>query len=78
MLEIGIDPSEFFNVWRLTPSVYLNPDHGWAIKLEPGDEAAANEDNARYCVDVVIAILPNQAIRQDLRRSQPYQRWQAH
>jgi hypothetical protein len=77
MLEIGIDPQEFFNVWRLTPSVYLHPEHGWAIGLDPDHRAAANEDNARYCLDIVVAIVTNQATHNGLIRSRPYERWLA-
>ncbi len=72
MLEIGIDPVEFFNVWRLTPEVYYHSDHGWAVSEEPGDEAAATEDNARYCLDVVVSIIRNQQSRKDVIRTRPF------
>ena len=60
MWEIGIDPRDFFNVWRITPAVYLHEIHGWVVSREFGHEAAATEDNARYCLDIVSSIIINQ------------------
>lgn len=77
MLEIGIDPEEFFNVWRLTPAVYLDADRGWAIRIEPGHQEAATEDNARYCLDVVVSIIRNQQTRSSVTRTRVNVRWRA-
>ena len=77
MLEIGIDPEEFFNVWHLSPKVYFSPEHGWATTREPGHDLAATEENARYCLDIVVSILTNQATHNALRRSRQFQQWQA-
>ena len=76
MLEIGIDPEEFFNVWRLTPAVYYHADHGWAVKIEPG-QTVATEDDARYCLDVVVSIIRNQESRKSIVRARLYRRSRA-
>ncbi len=75
MIEAGVDPEELFNVWRLTPSVYHHPDHGWQTRIEPTHHAAANEDNARYCLDVVATILTNFAAQTDRVRHLPNSAW---
>lgn len=75
MMELGIDPVEFFNVWRLTPGVYRLPDDVWAVGMEPRIETAATEDTARYCLDVVVSILLNQQSRKILVRSPDYRSW---
>ena len=77
MIEAGVDPEEFFNVLRLTPSVYHHPDHGWATRIEPCHCAAANEDNARYCLDVVVTILTNLAAQDERIRHRPSSGWKA-
>ncbi len=75
LIEAGIDPEEFLNVWHLTPSVYLHPDHGWATSIQQSHHAAASEDNARYCLDVVVTILTNLAAQTDRVRRVPYSSW---
>jgi hypothetical protein len=52
MMELGIDPVEFLNVWRLAPTVYPISDEVWAVKMEPRTGASATEEPARYCLDV--------------------------
>ena len=32
LLKDGIDPTAFWNLWRLTPEVYLNSDKTWVVK----------------------------------------------
>jgi hypothetical protein len=75
MMELGIDPTEFFNVWRLTPKVYRLSDDVWAVDMEPRIDTAATENNARYCLDVVVSILLNQQFRKILVRSPDYRSW---
>jgi hypothetical protein len=75
MMELGIDPTEFFNVWRLTPKVYRLSEGIWAVDIEPRTETAATENNARYCLDVVVSILLNQQLRKLLVRSPDYRIW---
>ena len=75
MMELGIDPTEFFNVWRLTPKVYRLSADVWAIDMEPRTETVATENNARYCLDVVVSILMNQQLRKRLVRSPDYRSW---
>jgi hypothetical protein len=77
MTELGIDPEEFFNVWRLTPAVYNLGEQVWAIKKESRIACAATEDNARYCLDVVVAILVSQQSRKSLQRWSQYRSWNA-
>jgi hypothetical protein len=76
MLQIGIDPEEFFNVRRLTPDVY-RLDSRWTIAREPEHDPAATEDNARYCLDVVVSIIRNQESRKDIIRPRPSRRMRA-
>jgi hypothetical protein len=75
MMELGIDPAEFFNVWRLTPKVYRLSTELWAVETEPRTEAAATENNTRYCLDVVVSILLNLQLRKSLVRSPDYRSW---
>lgn len=77
MIELGIDPEEFFNVWRLTPSVYPIGNGIWAVKKEARIETAATEEHARYCLDVVVAILVNQQSRKSIQRWSEYRLWRA-
>jgi hypothetical protein len=77
MIELGIDPEEFFNVWRLTPGVYQLENGSWAVKTEARTGGGATEDNARYCLDVVIAILVSQQSRRGLTRWSAYRSWRA-
>ncbi len=34
LMRFRIDPTEFWNVWRLTPKVYLMSDKSWAVSRE--------------------------------------------
>ena len=68
MLELGIDPEEFFNVWRLTPPVYKIAAEQWGVEVQPVHEASATEDNARYCLDVVVSVLTKQQFRKGIVR----------
>jgi hypothetical protein len=77
MMELGIDPAEFFNVWRLTPDVYRVSDDVWAVKTEAKDETAATEDNARYCLDVVVSVVLSQQLRKDITRVPLHRGWRA-
>jgi hypothetical protein len=72
MMELGIDPEEFFNVWRLTPSVYRLESGEWVTGIEPGHTAAASDENARYCLDVVVSILMKIQSRRSLIRTTPH------
>jgi hypothetical protein len=78
MMGLGIDPVEFFNVWRLTPNVYPVSDNVWAVKTEPRTHSSATEKTARYCLDVVVSILLRQQLRENLSRFPEYQSWKVH
>lgn len=75
MMELGIDPVEFLNVWRLTPTVYPVSDSVWAVKMEPRTHTSATEETARYCLDVVVSILLHQQLRKSLSRFPEYRSW---
>jgi hypothetical protein len=75
MMGIGIDPVEFLNVWRLTPTVYRLSDDLWAVKTEPRIGTCATEETARYCLDVVVSIVLHQQLRKNLSRYPEYRSW---
>jgi len=68
MLELGIDPEEFFNVWRLTPAVYRIEDGVWAIKELDKHSTFDSEEDARYCLDVVVSIATKQQVKRSIVR----------
>lgn len=58
LLEEGIDPQAFWNIWRLTPSVYQFEDSSWVVEEEI---SVLNDphrvENARYVLDSAVEIL---------------------
>ncbi len=58
LLEEGIDPQAFWNVWRLTPRVYQFEDSSWIVEK---DISTLNDphqiENARYVLDAAVEIL---------------------
>ena len=78
MLEIGVDPEEFFNVVSLTPPVHYDRERDWSFTIGPEHVSAANEENARYCLDVLVSIVRNQQLRANIiRRSSGQGYWTA-
>lgn len=75
MMALGVDPEEFFNVWRLTPRVYRLKGKNWAIRIEQRHINAATEGNARYCLDVVVSIALAQQQRLENVRSGGSAQW---
>ncbi len=58
--------------------MYLFSNEGrWSVNEGPDFEAAATEENARYCLDVVVSIIRNQETRKNIARSRPEGRWRA-
>lgn len=57
LLHNGIIPTDFWNIWRLTPSIYYYEDtKEWVVKDEFKDDAY-NEENAEYCFRKTVEIL---------------------
>lgn len=76
LMEDGIDSVDFFNVLRLTPPVSRLKSGEWVVKETPDFEAATSENNARYCLDVVVSILMKQQLRFGrVRREVNSKRW---
>ncbi len=66
LVKDGIDPTTFWNVWRLTPAVYRHKNSdAWAIKYEPKktDTDGARE-RAAYALESTIDILITLTLRQ--------------
>lgn len=70
LLLQGIFPVDFWNVWRLTPTMYYYQDEKeWVIKDEFNDEIY-NEQNAEYCFRKTVEImLLNQRYSQSIKYS---------
>lgn len=56
-LKNGVRPSEFWNVWRLTPDIVKMPDGSWLSKREPQDDHDTAQQHAHYAFDTLIDIL---------------------
>jgi hypothetical protein len=61
LMAQGIDTQIFWNIWRLTPSVYRFEEYGkpkgeWLIKREMEKEAKATEEQASYVLENIIDI----------------------
>jgi len=70
LLEWGVSTQDFWNLWRLTPSVFRESrDAKWMVK---GDTAhlvrAGTEANARYCLDRAYALILKKQQHLDLTR----------
>lgn len=75
LLEWGVSTQDFWNLWRLTPSVFREPkDNTWLIK---GDVQhlinAATEENARYCLDRAYSLILRKQEHSDLSRQLSYE-----
>lgn len=66
LLNDGIDPATFWNIWRLTPKVYKFQTGNWAADYvyDIADDPNA-QDHCRYVIDNLIAISLQ---RQNVRR----------
>jgi hypothetical protein len=61
LLKEGVDTTAFWNVWRLTPAVYLSQEKQWVVKREFDKlDNATLSDNVEYIfsttVDIALAI----------------------
>lgn len=52
----NIDRVAFWNIWRLTPAVYLDAEN-WLVRVEPSKVGEDLQTNAAYVVDSIITIL---------------------
>ena len=59
LVKEGIDPTIFWNIWRLTPPVYRHkPSEPWAIKFESAkNDDEGLQERAAYVLESVISIL---------------------
>lgn len=74
LLEWGFSTQDFWNLWRLTPSVFRESKEApWFIK---GDVQllinAATEENARYCLDRAYSLILRKQEHSDLSRQLRY------
>lgn len=55
LVKDGLDSHQFWNIWRLTPRVYLAENDRWIVRHEPGKvEAPDVEENASYVLDSTV------------------------
>lgn len=71
LLEWGVNTQDFWNLWRLTPSVFREHEHGkWSVKTEPEHFfEGATEENVKYCLDKAIGLIVKKRNHFDLRKS---------
>lgn len=77
LVKDGIDPVVFWNVWRITPNVYLWDDGGWAVKHELlKTEREDLQSDAVHVVEAIADILLRREERSRRHRLIPYgRRW---
>jgi hypothetical protein len=61
LVKDGVDSTAFWNLWRLTPQVYLTPDKNWVVKEEfdkQDDDFLSNSIEYIFSatVDIVLAL----------------------
>lgn len=61
LLKDGVDPTAYWNLWRLTPEMYRTPDEQWVVKEDFGKlDAEFLADKIEYifstAVDVVLGL----------------------
>lgn len=70
LLEWGVATQDFWNVWRLTPRVYLDETlKEWFVNIDPkyfGDGASVG--NARYCLDRAVSLIVKKQSHLDLAK----------
>lgn len=58
LLTSGSDTTGFWNIWRLTPEVFRDPENNWVVKHDFGKlDAAVLEDKAEYIFSTTIDVL---------------------
>lgn len=71
LLKDRIDPVVFWNIWRLTPSVYEHPVGNWLVKNDLEVLEAAVQQNAAYVLENLVEIILR---RQDRKKTSRYAR----
>ncbi|MGO4173566.1 hypothetical protein [Bosea sp. TAF32] len=71
LLKDRIDPVVFWNIWRLTPSVYQQDNDNWLIKNDLEKFHGAVEQNATYVLENLVEIVLR---RQERNKSSRYAR----
>jgi len=56
-LKAGINTNDFWNIWRLTPSLRRRSDNGWYVRIEFRPPIEKERDHARYALEKMIEIL---------------------
>lgn len=52
LVKNGLDSNQFWNIWRLTPRIYLADESHWIIRHEPDKvEGPALKENAAYVLE---------------------------
>jgi hypothetical protein len=74
LLEWGVPTSTFWNLWRLTPSVYQNEETKiWSIAQDwQHVSVGATETNAKYCVNAAIDVIARKLRHSKAARSIEY------
>lgn len=70
LMEWGANTQDFFNIWRLTPSVVSFGDSGWLVE-QVVNEHVVTEETARYCLDRAVTLLSKKQAHLDLGRYVP-------
>lgn len=71
LLEWGVNTQDFWNLWRLTPTVFREKKESkWVVKGEPKYYLeGATEENVKYCLDKAIGLIVKKQSHFDLFRS---------
>jgi hypothetical protein len=83
LLELGVDPNVFWNIWRLTPAVYqerpVDDEAGeseWLVKEEVRlFEPEGLRDRASHVLDATLDLMLTDAARRRSMLSVPYSRY---
>jgi flagellar biosynthesis regulator FlbT len=75
LLEWGVSTQDYWNLWRLTPSVFReSKDSEWLIKRDIQRRLyAPTEQNARYCLDRAFSLILKKREHLDLIRQLSYE-----
>lgn len=70
LMEWGVSTQDFWNLWRLTPSVFRFADSNtWAVKQDVTMHRGADEEGAKFCLDRIIELILKRQEHFDLARS---------
>lgn len=70
LFRLGIDPVAFWNVWRLTPAVYLTKDGRWLLKQDYSKIGQPDpESDSIYVVETVTAFILRKEEKERMAKS---------